>query len=457
MNEAEPRKENKMGVMPVNKLLVNMSLPLMASMLMMSLYNIVDSIFVSRISESALTAVSLAFPAQQLITALGVGTGVGLGSYLSRSLGEKKYTLVNKIAENGIFLSWMFSLLFALLGIFAVRPFFATQTDNGVILEYGVQYLTPIFIGSFFVFSQITNQRILLSTGRTLCTMIAQATGAVVNCLLDPIFIFGYFGVPRLEVRGAAIATIIGQIVGAALAFGMNKKLNSDVHLDFKGFKPDPQIIKGIFKVGAPSILMQSVGSVMVFFFNMILMMFTETAVAVFGIYFKLQSFIFMPVFGMNNGIVAIVAYNFGAQNKKRITDTIKLGLKYSGIVMSLGLALFMLAPKPLLLLFDASPQMLAIGVPALRIISVHFVLAAMCVVLVSVFQAFGNGMYSLIVSLSRQIGVLLPVAWILSLFGNVNYVWWAFPIAEMASLVLCLAFTKKIYNNKIATLGVIT
>ena len=438
------REENKMGVMPVNKLLVSMSLPMMVSMLVQALYNVVDSIFVSRVSEGALTAVSMAFPLQTLMIALGAGMGVGVNAILSKSLGEKDYERANSAADNGIFLSLVSYIVFALVGILAVRPFYESQTADQAIIQYGVDYLSVVCICSFGIFGQFIFERILTSTGRTFYTMITQTTGAVINIIFDPIFIFGLFGAPKMGVRGAAVATVLGQTVAAVLACFMNIKKNPDVQL-FKGkFRPSADMIKQIYAIGVPSIIMQSIGSLMVYFMNRILMGFSSTAVAVFGVYFKLQSFVFMPIFGLNNGMIPIVSFNYGAARRDRLMQTWKLAWIYATVIMFVGVAAFELIPDRLLMIFDASQSMLAIGRVALRIIAVHFPVAAYCIVTGSMFQALGRAFYSMITSIMRQIVVLLPVAYYLSLSGNVDRVWWAFPVAEiMSAMVTTFCFIR--------------
>ncbi len=452
--ELVEEKENKMGVMPVNKLLMNMSLPMMISMLVQALYNVVDSIFVSRIDENALTAVSMAFPIQSLMIALGAGTGVGVNALLSRSLGEKDYDRVNKAAGNGIFLAGINYLVFLLVGILVTTPFYLSQTKDAQILSYGQQYLTIICCCSFGMYGQFIFERLLQSTGRTFYTMITQSIGAIINIILDPIFIFGYFGVPKMGVAGAAIATVIGQIVAGTIALVINIKKNDEIQLKLKGFRPDGKIIARIYEVGIPSIIMQAIGSVMIYGMNRILIAFSSTAVAVFGVYFKLQSFIFMPVFGLNNGMVPIIAYNYGAGKKDRLIKTLKLSIIYAVGLMLLGVIIFQLFPAPLFALFDASETMIAIGIPALRIISLSFIFAGFCIVCGSLFQALGNGVYSMVVSIARQLLVLLPVAYLLSLSGKVEAVWWAFPIAEIVSLSLTVFFMFRINRKVISRIG---
>ena len=387
--------ENKMGTLPVNKLLISMSLPMMISMLVQALYNVVDSIFVSRICEDALTAVSLAFPLQSLMIALGAGMGVGVNALLSRSLGEGDYDKVNKSAMNGIFLSLINFIIFLLIGIFVTKPFYLSQTSDPEIIAYGVQYLSIVCCCSFGIYTQFIFERILQSTGRTFYTMLTQGLGAIINLILDPILIFGLLGAPKLGVAGAATATVIGQIVAGIAAIIINFKKNDEVRLHFKGFRPDPVTIRQIYIVGLPSIIMQSIGSVMTYGTNHILIAFSTTATAVFGVYFKLQSFIFMPVFGMNNGMVPIIAYNYGAQKKERLVQTIKLSVCYAEFLMFIGFLVFQFLPEPLFRLFDASEHMMSMGIPALRIISIHFLLAGFCIIIGSVFQALGNGVCS--------------------------------------------------------------
>lgn len=442
--------ENKMGIMPVGKLLITMSLPMMISMVVQALYNIVDSVFVSRVSEDALTAVSMAFPLQALCIALGAGMGVGVNALLSKSLGAKDNDMVNKSALNGLFMTFVSYLVLLIIGIFAVKPFYMIQTDSADIIQYGTDYLSVICCFSFGMFFQFTFERLLQSTGRTFQTMITQTVGAVTNIILDPIFIFGYFGVPAFGVKGAAIATVIGQIIAAVLALIMNIKVNTDIDFSLKGFKPDIKIIGMIYKVGLPSIIMQSIGSVMVFCLNKILIVFSSTAVAVFGVYFKLQSFVFMPVFGLNNGLIPIMAYNYGAKKKDRMIKTIKCGLLIAFSIMSIGMVVFELFPDAILALFEASDNMLAMGKVALRTIAIHFPIAAICIVLGSAFQALGNAVYSMFVSIARQLVVLIPVAYALSKLGNVNYVWWCFPIAEIMSLTITVIFFIKLKREVI-------
>ncbi len=445
--------ENKMGIVPVNRLLISMSLPMMLSMLVQALYNIVDSVYVARVGESALTAVSLAFPVQNLMIAVSVGTGVGVNALLSKSLGEKNFEKVNRTANNAVFLAGMSYLFMLLLGIFGVGIFYRSQTDDLQIINYGIAYTRICCCCSFGIFLQVTMERLLQSTGRTFYTMIIQGTGAIINIILDPILIFGLLGFPRMEAAGAAAATVAGQIAASVLAVIINQKVNKEVRLQRKGFRPDLATIGQIYKVGVPSIIMQSIASVMTYGMNLILMAFTSTATAVFGVYFKLQSFVFMPVFGLNNGMIPIIAYNYGANSRERVVRTIRYSVIYAMLIMAVGTVVFHVFPADLLRMFKASDVMLQLGVPALRIISVSFVIAGYCIVCGSVFQALGNGVYSLMVSIARQLFVLLPVAYLLAQLGNVNYVWWSFPIAEVASLLMSTIFLIRIYKKIIVRL----
>lgn len=443
-----PVQENKMGTMPINKLLISMSLPMIISMLVQAMYNIVDSVFVAQISENALTAVSLAFPAQNLMIAFAGGTAVGVNALLSRSLGEKDQRKANLTANTSIILGFMNTILFIALALLFHNIFFSVQTTNAEIVAYGSQYVLIVLGCSIGIFMQFTFERLLQATGRTLHTMFTQGLGAIINIILDPILIFGMFGFPAMGVSGAALATVIGQMIAAFLAFILNMKYNHDIQLKLKGFKFEKHIVKQIYGVGVPSIIMQSIGSVMTFGMNTILITFSTTATAVFGIYFKLQSFVFMPVFGLNNGMIPIIAYNYGAKQKKRLLETIRLSVIYAVIMMILGFVIFELFPEQLLLLFNASSHMIDIGVPALRIIAIHFLFAGFCIVCGSVFQALGKGVLSLANSVTRQLIVLLPAAYLLSLLGNINYVWLSFPIAEISSLVLSTIFLKRVLSK---------
>lgn len=449
---------DKMGSMPVNKLLISMSLPMMISMLVQALYNVVDSIFVAQINEDALTAVSMAFPMQTLMIAASGGIGVGINALLSRSLGEKNKALADKAASNGLFLGFIAYIIFLLIAVFTVKPFYVFQTGDATspITQYGIEYLSIIMICAFGIFTQMLCERLLISTGRTLYSMITQTTGAIVNLILDPIMIFGLLGFPKLGVAGAALATVTGQCIAAILAIILNIKKNNDITISFKGFRPDKAVIKTILSVGIPSMIMQAIGSVMTFSFNKLLIWFSSTAVAVFGVYFKINSIIFMPIFGLNNGMVPIVAYNLGAKNRKRLLKTVKYSIIYAMTLMLIGLAIIEIIPDKLLLMFNASENMIEIGVPALRIICLSFICAGSSIVLSSLFQAMGHGVFSMLVSLIRQLIVLLPSAFILALIGkhygnDVTYIWWSFNIAEIASITTSLFFYRKLYKNVIS------
>ena len=432
--------------MPITKLIWNMSLPIIASMLVQALYNIVDSVFVSRLSENAFNAVGLAFPLQSLMIAVGAGTAVGINALLSRSLGEKKQEMADRAAGVGIFLLPICSyLVFAFIGLFLSRPFFLAQAKEvPEIVEYGVQY-TRICLGlSVGIFSQFCFERLLQSTGRTSLAMCTQLLGAIINIVMDPILIFGLCGAPRMGVAGAAVATVVGQIVAAIVGLIVNIKCNHDIHIRRENIRWDPIVAKEIYRVGIPSIIMQSISSVMTFGMNKILFVFTPTATAVFGAYFKLQSFVFMPIFGLNNAMVPIISYNYGAGKPERFRRTIRLSAVTAIAIMCVGLAFFEIIPGTLLGLFSPSEEMLTIGRTALRIIGLTFPLAGFCIVSGSVFQALGTPFYSLIVSVCRQICVLLPVAYLLSLTGRLELVWWSFPIAELVSLTLSAIFLRR-------------
>lgn len=443
-------RENKMGVMPVGKLLMSMSLPIMVSMLIQALYNIVDSMFVARISEDALTAVSLAFPIQNLMIAVATGTGVGMNSLLSKALGAKDFDRANRAATNGLFVLVLSCVPFMLFGALLTDWFMRTQTDIAHIITYGDEYLRVVCIVSIGAFGAVATERLLQATGKTVYSMITQAVGAVVNIALDPVLIFGLCGLPAMGVTGAAVATVISQCVSFVLGIVFNVCCNREISLSYRGFRPNGHIIGRIYAVGVPSILMASIGSVMTFFMNRILIAFSSTATAVLGVYFKLQSFIFMPIFGLNNGLVPIVSYNYGAKKKKRMMRSIKLAILTALCIMAAGFLAFELIPDQLMGLYNASEHMLSIGEPALRIIGIHFLIAGYCIVAGSVFQALGNALPSLITSLARQLVVLLPVAWLLAQTGNVNNVWWAFPIAEVVSAVITTLFLVREYRAKI-------
>ncbi len=444
-------RENKMGTMPVGKLIFNMSLPMIASMLVQALYNIVDSIFVSRISEQALTAVSLAFPAQNLMIGVATGTAVGVNALLSRALGSKEYNRANRIAENGVFLAFVGYAIFLIFGAFFARLFMQSQTQVQEIVDMGTTYITICCCVSFGIFGEIIFERLMQATGRTIYTMYTQGIGAIINIVFDPICIF----VLKMGVAGAAVATVLGQIVAFVLAIILNHKFNADVQLNMKAFRPDRKIIGSIYAIGVPSIIMVGIGSIMTFCMNKILIIYTagkETSATVFGAYFKLNSFIFMPIFGLNNGVIPIVAFNYGARNRGRMMKTVKLAAVIACSFMLVGTILFLGIPGLLLKLFNASENMLAIGIPALRIISISFPAAGVCIALGSIFQALGKGTYSMIVSFVRQLVVLVPSALLLAMvgqnIGNDALVWWSFPFAEIFSLTVSLLMFSRLYNT---------
>ena len=446
-------KENKMGVMPVGKLLVNMALPMIISMIVQALYNVVDSIYVARISESAVTALSLAFPVQNMQIGFAVGIGVGINSLLSKSLGEKNQEAANRTAGNGMIMMFIITVAFMLFGMFGVRPYFEMQSTVAETVEGGIAYTRICCLFVMGSFMQILSERLLQATGRTVLTMVTQATGAIVNIILDPVFIFGWFGLPAMGIAGAAVATVIGQWVGAFLGLYFNEKHNPDVQFGWRYAKMDKKIVGGILTVGIPSIIMNGIGSVMNFGMNQILQGFTETATSVFGIYFKLQSFFFMPLFGINGATISIIAFNYGARKPERIVKTLKLACGSALVLMTTGLLVFQFAPDLLLGMFNPTDAFLVIGRSCLRTISWCFPVAAVSIALGASFQAMGNGMYSTITSLCRQMLVLLPAAYLLSLSGNVNMVWLAYPIAEVASGAATLFFFLRIYRQKIKPL----
>ncbi len=449
-------RENKMGVMPVKKLIISMSLPMMISMLVQALYNIVDSIFVSQISEQALTAVSLAFPIQSLMISVGSGTGVGVNAMLSKALGEKDFEQSDHAANMGLLLMIFSFIFFVILGAFATGPFFRAQTSNPDILNGGIAYLRIVCCLSYGLMFQMIFERLLQSTGQTIASMVSQITGAVINIILDPILIFGMFGFPKMGVAGAAYATVFGQTIAAIVGLILNIKFNKELHLSFKRiFHPHLPTIKKIYFVGVPSILMMSIGSIMSYMMNQILVGFSETAAAVFGAYFKLQSFFFMPVFGLNNGLIPVLAYNYGARQKTRIDQALRFSLMVAFTIMCVGTLAFEIFPNQLLSLFNASDNMMSMGVIAMRKIGIHFPLAAIGIILGSVFQAFSKSYYSLIISLCRQLVVLIPAAWILARITNdVNQVWWCFVIAETVAVVLSTTFFRKVYKDVVIPLG---
>lgn len=443
-------EDNKMGVMPVNRLLLSMALPMMISMLVQALYNIVDSMFVAQLNENALTAVSLAFPAQNLMIAVASGTGVGMNALVSRALGEKNTERANLIANNGLVLLFLSSLVFALFAVFGSTFFFRVQTDVAEIVQYGGDYLLICLGLSMGAFLQIALERILQATGRTFYTMLTQGMGAIINIILDPILIFGLLGAPALGVKGAALATVTGQFAAAGLAFWFNKKKNDDIIINPIRYRLRGMAVKNIYAIGIPSICMISIGSVMTFGVNKILLAFTTTAGAVFGVYFKLQSFIFMPVFGLNNGMVPIIGFNYGARKPDRLMRTLKLSIAYACTIMALGSVAFWLFTPQLLGIFNASEQMLEIGIPALRLISLCFLIAGFNIICSSLFQALGHGVLSLAVSIVRQLVVLLPLAFIFSRIGGLTATWIAFPISELCAMVVTIFFLRKIYGKEI-------
>lgn len=436
-------EENKMGVLPERRLLLSMSLPIMLSMLVQALYNVVDSIFVAQFSQDALTGVTVAFPMQNLMIAVGGGTGVGISAFLSKSLGEKKNKLASDVAKNGLILGIFSWLAFVLIGLFAVRPFIAGQTDVPAVIDYGTEYLTICSVLSFGIFGQLILERILQATGKTVYSMLTQIVGAVINIILDPILIFGYFGFPRMGIAGAAAATVTGQIIAMIVALLLNIRKNKELDFSFRGFRPSGAIIRRIYAVGIPSIVMMAISSVMTFAMNSILGAFSTAATNVFGVYFKLQSFAVMPIFGLNNGMIPIISYNYGAKKRERIQKTIRLALFSALLIMAAAIAVFQLFPSQLIGLFETegadNTQLYELGTNALRVLSLNFIFAGFCIVLSAVFQALGNGVLSLIVSAARQLVVLIPVAYLLSLLGDVHLIWWAFPIAELASLLCCV------------------
>lgn len=452
-NPVMPNK-NKLGTMPISKLIWNMSLPIIASMLVQALYNIVDSVFVSWVSEASLTAVSLAFPAQNLMISLAAGTAVGVNALLGRALGAGEQQRVDRVAMNGMFLALVGFVVSCVLGLTCAGAFLRSQTQVEEIVVMGEQYLHIVMGCSFALFGQIMLERLLQGTGRSLLSMYTQGLGVIVNIILDPVFIFLF----KMGVAGAAVATVIGQICGMLLAAYFNVKKNQDIRLRVRGFRPDWRIIGSIYAIGLPSVIMMAIGSVMTFLMNKILIVYHaahETAATAFGIYFKLNSFIFMPVFGMNNGVVPIIAYNYGAQNRARMVEAIKRSAVYASAIMVVGMALFLAIPGTLLNIFDASETMLSVGIPALRTICLSFWIAGACIALSGSFQALGKSLYSMVISIVRQLVFLVPIAYVLARYGaangNSNLVWWCFPLAELASLAVTLAFFRRLYRTLIA------
>lgn len=448
--QTETLKENKMGTMPVGKLLVNMALPMIISMLVQALYNIVDSVYVSQVSESAVTALGLAFPVQNMQIGFAVGIGVGVNALLSQSLGRKDQETANWAAGQGIFLMMVATAIFMLFGFFGVRPYYEMQSNVAETVEGGIAYTKICCLLTVGVFVQVLCERLLQATGRAMQTMILQGTGAIINIILDPVFIHGWWGMPKMGIAGAAVATVIGQCVGAVLGIYMNVRHNPDIYMHLKYVKPNWKIIQPILTVGIPSVIMNGIGSVMNFGMNQILQGFHETATGVFGIYFKLQSLFFMPLFGINNATISIIAFNYGARKPKRIVHTLKLATITAVCIMLVGLGIFQLFPEALLGIFNPTEDFMSIGVKALRILSLPFPVAAVCVALSASFQALGNGSYSTIVSLCRQLVVLLPVAYLLSLTGDVGNVWWSYPIAEVVSALVTALLFARLYRCKV-------
>ena len=449
----QPIQENKMGVMPVHRLLLSMSGPMMLSMLIQALYNVVDSVFVSYISEGALTAVSLAYPMQNLMIAVATGTGVGVNALLSRNLGERNFPMVNRTAGNALFLGLISYVVFALLGVFGSRAYFAAQVTDPEIIRMGQEYLTVILVLSIGCFGLVLLSRLLQSTGKTFYSMVIQMVGAVLNIILDPLLIFGLGGFPAMGVAGAALATVISQLVGTALGLYYNLRKNPEIRFSASQMRPSKGIIARIYSVGVPSILLQTVASLLIFGLNQILVSFSETATAVYGVYFKLQGFAFLPIIGMNNGMVPIIAYNYGAKKPERILQTIKLAILYAVGIMVAAVLLFQIFPVQLLSFFQASPEMLAIGVPALRTLSLCFLVGGFTIVSSSVFQALGKGLLSMSISVFRQLLLVLPLAYFFSLTGNLNMVWWAFPVAEVLAGLLAAYYLWRAYHRVILPL----
>ena len=449
----ETLRENKMGTMPENKLLLSMAVPMMISMLVQALYNIVDSIFVSRICEDALTAVSMAFPLQNIIISIAVGFGVGINALLSRALGQKNAERVNQVAVNGLLLALLSYLLVLVAGLVGIRAYMRAQTDIESIVEYGITYLNICVLCSFGVFIEITFERFLQATGRTIYSMITQLVGAITNIILDPILIFGLLGFPKMGIAGAAWATVIGQCLGAVVAVILNHCKNPEIHLRLRHIRPSGKLMGEITAISIPSIIMSCISSLTCFVMNLILITFSSTAVAVFGVYFKLQSFVFMPVFGLNNGMVPIIGFNYGARKPDRLMKTMRLAVTYAVSIMIIGMILFWAFTPQLLAIFNASAQMLSIGIPALRIISLSFLLAGFDIIIISVMQALGHGVISLIISILRQLAVLLPAAFIFSKIWGLNTVWIAFPLAECVALTVTILFWRKVYRNEIQPL----
>ena len=446
--------QNKMATASVGKLLLTMSLPLMLSMIMEALYNVVDSLFVAHVSEKALTAISLAFPIQILIVSVSVGTGVGVNACLSRMLGAGHRKGVDDAAKNGIFLACLTYIAFLIFGLFFSKTYFASQTPDPEILGYGTDYLSICTIYSFGAIGQITFQRLLQSTGRTLLSMISQLVGAAVNIVFDPILIFGYLGFPAMGVKGAAIATVAGQIIALGLAIFFNLSRNREINFRFAGFRPDAKMIGEIYRIGAPAILTQSLNSLMTFGVNFILIGISSTAVAAFGIYIKVQNFVFMPVFGLTNGVIAITAFNYGAGARRRIDDAIKYGLFYAACIMLAGTVLVHLLTHLILSMFDASAELISVGTVALRVISLSYIFAAFVLIAQGIYQGLGNGLYSLIVTLLRVVVILLPLLYVFANLFELSRVWWAFILSEGLSALVGAVLLKQIYLQKVVNIG---
>lgn len=446
--------QNKMATAPVGKLMFSMSLPLMLSMIMEALYNVVDSLFVSRVSENALAALSLAFPIQLLIVSFSVGTGAGINAALSRLLGEKNQKGVDDVASNSIFLAVLTSIAFMVVGLFFTKAYFTSQTNDPEIIKLGVDYLSICMVFCFGSVGQIILQRLLQSTGRTMLSMISQLVGAVINVILDPIFIFGYFGLPAMGVKGAAIATVAGQIAAMGIAVCFNLSKNKEVRFRFRGYRPNWNMIRAIYKIGAPAIVMQSLNALMGFGVNLILIRISSTVIAAYGIYLKVQNFVFMPVFGLNNCVIAIIAYNYGAGNKKRLNSTVKWSMVYAIGIMLVGTVLMQIFAQPIFRLFDASPEMINIGVGAIRILSLTYIFVGFTTIAQGIYQGLDNGLYSLIVTLLRIVIILLPVLYIFVRLFAMDEVWWAFMIAEGCSAIVGAFFLKRIYSQRVASIA---
>ena len=444
----------RMGEMPEGKLLLTMAVPMILSMLVQALYNVVDSIYVARVSEDCLSALSLAFPAQNIMIGLGTGTGVGVSTLVSRALGRRDQDEASRVAGTAIFLSVCCWVLIALFGVFGAGAFIRSQTNVESIRQYADSYLRIVTVASLFVYLEICVERLLQSTGMTKLSMWTQMIGAVTNIILDPFFIYGWAGLPAMGTAGAAVATVIGQAVGAAVGFLFHVRLNRELPVRLRDIRPYGRIISSVYRIGFPSILMMCIGSLTNYLMNIILGAFTSTAVAVYGVYFKIQSFFFMPVFGINNGLIPIIGYNYGARKKERIYRTIRYGVLYACCFMFLGLALFQLIPQVLLGVFSPSEAMLSIGVPALRRISLSFLFAGFCIVAGSTCQALDRSINSLFVSILRQVVALIPAAWLLSKTGDVNMVWWSFPIAEIMSLAASAFFLRSALKGMEKTLS---